>query len=128
MKILLTNQTMNHIIRDFPKTKQIIKIFLQFLNYAKKSQYKMVYPHIFSLKTQRIFWGIPKKIAAVINLKSIELSRGHDMVIMQKRKAYFGCKILDRIHPFKKDSERYSTLKDRTNSHLYINKIYGGCR
>jgi hypothetical protein len=50
------------------------------------------------------------------------------MVIIKTRKAYFGCKILDRIYPPKKNIGGPPTSKGFKNSHLYINKIYEGCR
>jgi hypothetical protein len=63
------------------------------LEFRKKRQYKKRYPHISPLKPQGGLQGIPKKVAATTDLKSILLSRRHDMVITKKRKACFGCKI-----------------------------------
>jgi hypothetical protein len=50
------------------------------------------------------------------------------MVIMKTRKTYFDSKILDRIHPLKKNIGGPPTSKDSKNSHLYISKIYRSFR
>jgi hypothetical protein len=50
------------------------------------------------------------------------------MIIIKKRRTYFGCEILSRTHHFKKNAGGRAALKDFTNSHPYIIKIYGGCR
>jgi hypothetical protein len=94
----------------------------------KKRQYKKIYPHISPLKSQEILQSISKKIAAITDLKSILISRGHDIIIMKTRKAYFDYKILGKIHPPKKNAGGPPTSKDFKNSYLYINKTYGGCR
>jgi hypothetical protein len=50
------------------------------------------------------------------------------MVVIEKRRACFDCKILGRIHFPKKNAGGRPAVEGLTNSQFYIRKIYGGCR
>jgi hypothetical protein len=115
------------------------QILVQFLDLAKKRQIKNFF--FFFIEIAGIFQNIPKKIAIIIDLKSILISRGHDMIVIEKRKACFGCKILDRTHPPKKNTEgarQWKILRTRNPTfvrlmeaavnvmHLYAFTVYAG--
>jgi hypothetical protein len=49
------------------------------------------------IRCKEAFPGIPKKVEAVTDLKSLLLARGHDMCTEALRREYIGCKIDGRV-------------------------------